>query len=155
MVLVAQEINIMKYEDIINVYNLVLPMSDDEFTTFIRTDEYGNENPIESHILALLDKIKDDSSFSRHEKIIYKVLSEIKKGSEMKTEQGKKSFNFSYDIGDVVYHKATGHKCIVTGHLVDRREVMYAVAFSPIDRATVYSIEITDEEPIFGTDEGI
>ena len=141
------------YKEIIDIYKLILPMSDEEFTRVLHLDEYGNINPKQAAILSLLEKIKDKQEFERHELIIYKVLSNIKNNKKMKEEQKKKTFSFSYDIGDIVYHKATGHKCIVTGHLVDRREVMYNIAMSPLDRSTVYSIEITDEEPIFNLED--
>jgi len=72
------------YKEIIDIYKLILPMSDEEFTRFLHLDEYGNINPKQAAILSLLEKIKDKQEFERHELIIYKVLANIKNNKKMK-----------------------------------------------------------------------
>ena len=60
----------------------------------------------------------------------------------------KKEFIASYEIGDIVYHRASGEKGIVTGYNIDKRDVVYRISFA-YDAATFcYAIEISEEPPI-------
>ena len=69
---------IEELEQCLEMDNLVLPMSDDEFYLFLSKGRYGQSAPEKGAILHLLEQIKGDPRYESKEKIIYKKLQEIK-----------------------------------------------------------------------------
>lgn len=62
------------YDNIINVDNLIYPMSDKEFWEFINTDMYGNRGTDVIGLKNLLTMISSKKGYESKELLIYKLL---------------------------------------------------------------------------------
>ena len=54
--------------------NLIYPMSEEQFASFIYTDRYGNTGFEEAAVLVLLDKIQGRAGYEEKELFILKAL---------------------------------------------------------------------------------
>ena len=52
-----------------------------------------------------------------------------------------------FEIGDIVFHRATGLRGVVVSFSVDKRDVTYVVAWSPFEKTTCYSTELSHKVP--------
>lgn len=61
-------------EDIIDRYNLVLPMKSAEFASWLGKDRYGNDCVDEPAVLNFLSIISSEAGWEEKESLIYKFL---------------------------------------------------------------------------------
>lgn len=52
-----------------------------------------------------------------------------------------------FEVGEIVYHKATGLRGIIVSFNIDLRDVTYNVAWSPFEKSSCYAIELSKTLP--------